>query len=121
MFSVSKPVDGQALIDVIETGKLADVKKGQGDRPCDLDDTFMDKVLMPSFIDNHLHPLLVGGLLLQCKFITAEFSYAIMATHSLGKTAEILEVIRRKRLFRLDLDCIQLSTTIYQTIDLQTP
>jgi predicted amidohydrolase YtcJ len=51
-------------------GSLDQVRRTLGTQSYDVVDTFEGKVLVPGFIDNHLHPLLVGGFLLQADFIT---------------------------------------------------
>ena len=55
---------------IIAVGNLKQVKQQLGDQSYAVVDTFKDKVLLPGFIDNHLHPLLVAGFVLQMKFIT---------------------------------------------------
>jgi len=55
---------------IIAVGSLEQVREQLGNQSYDVVDTFEDKVLTPGFIDNHLHPLLVGGFLLQADFIT---------------------------------------------------
>ena len=52
-------------------GSLAEVKAFLGDRPCRVDDTFASKVVLPGFIDQHLHPLL-GALTLAVEVIAPE-------------------------------------------------
>ena len=55
---------------ITAVGSLEQVRQQLGDQTYDLVDTFQDKVLVPGLIDNHMHPLLVGGFLLQADFIT---------------------------------------------------
>ena len=55
---------------IFAVGSLDQVREKLGKAEYKLDERFKDKVLVPGFIDNHLHPLLVGGFLLQAKFIT---------------------------------------------------
>lgn len=56
---------------VLIAGSLAEVKAFLGDRPCRVDDTFASKVVLPGFIDQHLHPLL-GALTLAVEVIAPE-------------------------------------------------
>jgi len=46
---------------ILAVGSLADVKAALGDRPYDLDPRFADKVILPGFVEHHLHPLLGAG------------------------------------------------------------
>jgi len=55
---------------IVAVGSLEEVRQQLDGQPYDVVDTFEDKVLVPGFIDNHMHPLLVGGFLLQADFIT---------------------------------------------------
>jgi predicted amidohydrolase YtcJ len=55
---------------ITAVGNLDSVRQRLGDAKYLVDDRFKDKLLTPGFIDNHLHPLLVGGFVLQMKFIT---------------------------------------------------
>jgi predicted amidohydrolase YtcJ len=55
---------------IAAVGSLEDVRKQLEGESYDVVDTFADKVLLPGFIDNHLHPLLVGGFVLQMHMIT---------------------------------------------------
>ena len=55
---------------IIAVGSLEVVQQKLEDGNYTVDNQFQDKVLVPGFIDNHLHPLLVGGFVLQMKFIT---------------------------------------------------
>ena len=48
---------------IVAVGALADVKAALGDAPYRIDETFKDKVVMPGFIEQHMHPLL-GALTL---------------------------------------------------------
>lgn len=58
--------DGQ----IIEVGTLQTMKPWLDAHPHRIDERFADHVLMPGFIDPHLHPSL-GAVLLSCHFITA--------------------------------------------------
>jgi len=55
---------------IFAVGSLDEVRQKLGKTKFTVDDSLKDKVLMPGFIDNHLHPLLVAGFVMQCKFIT---------------------------------------------------
>ncbi len=55
---------------IIAVGSLEEVRKKLDGLKYEVDKRFADKVLLPGFIDNHVHPMLVGGFLLQTKFIT---------------------------------------------------
>ena len=56
---------------IIAAGTLEDVKSALGDRPYALDETFKSKIVMPGFIDQHLHPIL-GALTLAVEIIAPE-------------------------------------------------
>ena len=56
---------------IIAAGKLEDVKAALGDHPYRLDETFKSKIVMPGFIDQHLHPIL-GALTLAVEVIAPE-------------------------------------------------
>ena len=56
---------------IVAAGKLEDVKKSLGDRPYTVDETFKSKIVMPGFIDQHLHPIL-GALTLAVEVIAPE-------------------------------------------------
>lgn len=58
--------DGQ----IIEAGTLETMRPWLDAHPHEIDRQFDDHILMPGFIDPHLHPFL-GALLLQTNFITA--------------------------------------------------
>jgi hypothetical protein len=58
--------DGQ----ILEVGTLQSMKPWLDAHPHRIDESFADHVLMPGFIDPHLHPSL-GAILLSCHFITA--------------------------------------------------
>ncbi|MEH6477734.1 MAG: amidohydrolase, partial [Sneathiella sp.] len=58
--------DGQ----IIEVGTLETLKPWLDAHPHRIDNRFENHVLMPGFIDPHLHPTL-GAILLSCHFITA--------------------------------------------------
>ncbi|MGR3565604.1 MAG: amidohydrolase [Heliomarina sp.] len=55
---------------IIEVGTLETLKPWLNAHPHRIDTRFEDKVLMPGFIDPHLHPTL-GAILMPCHFITA--------------------------------------------------
>ena len=55
---------------ILEAGTLETLRPWLDAHPHRIDDRFRDAVLMPGFIDPHLHPTL-GALLLPCPFITA--------------------------------------------------
>lgn len=55
---------------ILEVGSLATLQPWLEAHPHKIDRTFENHVLMPGFIDPHLHPYL-AGYLLQCEFITA--------------------------------------------------
>ncbi|HZM11200.1 MAG TPA: amidohydrolase [Candidatus Limnocylindrales bacterium] len=56
---------------IVVAGSLHEVKKFLGDQPYRLDETFASKVILPGFIDQHLHPLL-GALTLAVEVIAPE-------------------------------------------------
>jgi predicted amidohydrolase YtcJ len=56
---------------IVAAGSLDQVKKVLGTRPYAVDDTFRNKVVMPGFIDQHLHPIL-GALTLAVEVIAPE-------------------------------------------------
>ena len=56
---------------IVAAGKLEDVKKALGDRPYTVDETFKSNIVMPGFIDQHLHPVL-GALTLAVEVIAPE-------------------------------------------------
>jgi hypothetical protein len=56
---------------IVAAGKLNDVKKALGDHPYTVDETFKSKIVMPGFIDQHLHPIL-GALTLAVEVIAPE-------------------------------------------------
>jgi predicted amidohydrolase YtcJ len=56
---------------IVAAGKLEDLKKALGDRPYTVDETFKSKIVMPGFIDQHLHPIL-GALTLAVEVIAPE-------------------------------------------------
>lgn len=56
---------------IVSAGTLASVKAALGDQPYTLDETFKDKVVMPGFIEQHMHPLL-GALTLSTDVISME-------------------------------------------------
>lgn len=56
---------------IAAVGSLDEVKEAIGERPYDVDDTFSTKVVMPGFIDQHLHPVL-GALTLAVEVIATE-------------------------------------------------
>lgn len=56
---------------IVAAGSLEQVKAALGDRPSTIDDTFADHVILPGFIDQHLHPIL-GALTLAVEVIAPE-------------------------------------------------
>lgn len=56
---------------IVSVGTLASVKAALGDQPYTLDETLKDKVVMPGFIEQHMHPLL-GALTLSTDVISME-------------------------------------------------
>lgn len=56
---------------IVSAGTLASVKAALGDQAYTLDETFKDKVVMPGFIEQHMHPLL-GALTLSTDVISME-------------------------------------------------
>ena len=56
---------------IIAVGSLAEVKAALGDTTFTVDETFADKVVLPGFIDQHLHPIL-GALTLSTEVIAPE-------------------------------------------------
>ena len=55
---------------IVEVGTMESIRPWLDAHPHTIDETFADKVLMPGFIDPHLHPSL-GAILLPMEFITA--------------------------------------------------
>ena len=45
---------------IVSAGSLASVKAALGDRPYAVDESFRDKIVMPGFIEQHMHPLLAA-------------------------------------------------------------
>ena len=64
-----EPGQPEATAIAVEDGLIADVgtldqiREGLGDRPYRLDKRFARKILLPGFVDPHLHPFLAGKLL----------------------------------------------------------
>lgn len=56
---------------ILAVGGLEEVKKALGDAPYRIDETFKSKIVMPGFIDQHLHPIL-GALTLAVEVIAPE-------------------------------------------------
>ncbi len=56
---------------IVAAGSLASVKASLGDTPYSIDTTFKDKVMMPGFIEQHMHPIL-GALTLSTEVIANE-------------------------------------------------
>ncbi len=56
---------------IVSVGSLDEVKKALGDTPYRVDNTFASKIVLPGFIDQHLHPLL-GALTLTVEVIAPE-------------------------------------------------
>ena len=55
---------------IVEVGSLETMRPWLEARPHEIDNRFKDHVLMPGFIDPHLHPSM-AAILLPCHFITA--------------------------------------------------
>jgi predicted amidohydrolase YtcJ len=55
---------------IVEVGTMESIQPWLDAHPHQIDETFVDKVLMPGFIDPHLHPSL-AAILLPMTFITA--------------------------------------------------
>ncbi|HBO2549581.1 TPA: amidohydrolase [Pseudomonas aeruginosa] len=56
---------------ILSVGTLASVQAALGDQPYTVDETLKDKVVMPGFIEQHMHPLL-GALTLSTDVISME-------------------------------------------------
>jgi predicted amidohydrolase YtcJ len=56
---------------IVAVGSLDDVKSAVGTRSYNLNDTFSSKIVLPGFIDQHLHPIL-GALTLAVEVIAME-------------------------------------------------
>lgn len=56
---------------IVSAGTLASVKAALGDQPYTVNETFKDKVVMPGFIEQHMHPFL-GALTLSTEVIANE-------------------------------------------------
>jgi predicted amidohydrolase YtcJ len=56
---------------IVAVGSLDEVKAAVGAQSYDLNDTFSSKIVMPGFIDQHLHPVL-GALTLSVEVIAIE-------------------------------------------------
>ena len=56
---------------ILAVGTLASVKAALGDTPYTIDQTFKDKIVMPGFIEQHMHPIL-GALTLSTEVIANE-------------------------------------------------
>jgi len=54
---------------IAAVGNILDVQRALNGKPYTFDDQFVDKVLMPGFVEPHLHPY-VAGILLSMEFIT---------------------------------------------------
>ncbi len=48
---------------IVAVGSLDEVREALGDRPFELDDSFRGHVLVPGFIDPHIHPVLAATIL----------------------------------------------------------
>lgn len=55
---------------IVEVGSIETMQPWLDNRPFEIDDRFRDKVIMPGFIDPHLHPSM-AAILLNMHFITA--------------------------------------------------
>lgn len=84
-------VDGR----ILAVGSLEQVKATIGDgRSYHIDLTFADKVIMPGFVEHHLHPLL-GALTMALEIIAIEdwrvpgkFSQAVLTQEDYGVKAQ---------------------------------
>ena len=56
---------------IAAVGSLAEVTAALGDSPVDIDDRFAGRIVMPGFIDQHLHPIL-GASTLATEVISTE-------------------------------------------------
>ena len=56
---------------IVSVGSLEDLQPWLDVHPHEIDDTFADKIIMPGFIDPHLHPWL-GALTLKAELITPD-------------------------------------------------
>lgn len=56
---------------ILGAGSVNQLKQLAGDRPVRIDESFKDKIIMPGFIDQHLHPVL-GALTLATEVIATE-------------------------------------------------
>ena len=56
---------------IIAVGSREDMEPWGRNRPLDIDDRFADQILMPGFIDNHVHPFL-GAILTPMEIIAPE-------------------------------------------------
>ena len=82
---------------IFAVGSLDEVRQKLGKTKFTVDDSLKDKVLVPGFIDNHLHPLLVGGFLLQSKFITP-YDWKLPSQQVKGVTGRDAYLARLKEL-----------------------
>ena len=55
---------------IVEVGSIETMQAWLDNHPYEIDDRFRDKVIMPGFIDPHLHPSM-AAILLNMHFITA--------------------------------------------------
>ncbi|MEP5763679.1 MAG: amidohydrolase family protein [Halieaceae bacterium] len=71
MDAIRPRADAVAVADgrIVGVGNLFEIERNLGDRDYLVDKTFADKVLMPGFIEPHLHPY-IAGILLPMEFIT---------------------------------------------------
>jgi len=56
---------------ILAVGSVADLKRQAGSRSVRVDESFKDKIIMPGFLDQHLHPIL-GALTLATEIIAPE-------------------------------------------------
>src|ERR1022692_268638 len=56
---------------IVVAGSLEEIQAFLGNEPYRVDDTFASKVILPGFIDQHLHPVL-GALTLAMEVIAPE-------------------------------------------------
>ncbi len=57
------PAAAAVAVEIVALGSLDDVRAALGKRAFDVDERFADKVLLPGFIDPHLHPALAVTIL----------------------------------------------------------
>lgn len=72
---------------IISAGSLGEVKAALGGQSFKVDETFADQVILPGFIDQHLHPIL-GGLTLATEVIAPEDWVLPGRTYKAANSAE---------------------------------